>query len=105
MKYRSEVINKEKKRTKFILIYSFIAVISIFIIFLIHTKNNINELAKEIPLLKTRLNNIQNSIISESKNVNHWKRLKSIEDRVEQIGMINSDKSNIIQVWWNKENN
>ena len=107
MKYRNEGINKKKKNFNFILIYSFIAFVSIIIFFVIHIDNKIDVLSTEIPLLKTKLNNIENSILSESKNRNNWKRFNSIKKRVEKKGMIsaNESKSNIIQIWWNKENN
>ena len=103
MKYRNEAINKEKERNNFILICFFIALISVFTITLIHTKNNIEELTKEIPLLNTRLDNIKNSILSESKIQNNSKRFNSINKRAEQIGMVQSSESNIIQVWWKKD--
>ena len=103
MKYRSEAINKEKERNDFYLLFLFfIVLISAFTITLIHTKNNIDELTKEIPLLNTRLDNIKNSILSESKNRNNSKRFNSINKRAEQIGMVQSSESNIIQVWWKK---
>ena len=105
MKYRNEGINKKKKNINFILIYSFITFVSIIIFFVINIDNRIDVLTKEIPLLKTQLNNIENSIISENKNRNDWKRFNSIKKRVEKKGMISANESNIIQVWWNKENN
>ena len=105
MKYRNEGINKKKKNINFILIYSFVAFISISILLIINIDNRINVLTKEIPLLNTKLNNIENSIISENKNRNNWKRFNSIKKRVEKKGMISANESNIIQVWWNKENN
>tara|TARA_B100001142_G_scaffold4020_1_gene4163 strand:+ start:1504 stop:1821 length:318 start_codon:yes stop_codon:yes gene_type:complete len=105
MKYRNEGINKKKKNINFILIYSFVAFISISILFIINIDNRINVLTKEIPLLNTKLNNIENSIISENKNRNDWKRFNSIKKTVEKKGMISANESNIIQVWWNKENN
>lgn len=105
MKYRNEGINKKKKNINFILIYSFVAFIFISILIIINIDNRINVLTKEIPLLNTKLNNIENSIISENKNRNNWKRFNSIKKRVEKKGMISANESNIIQVWWNKENN
>ena len=105
MKYRNEGINKKKKNINFILIYSFVAFIFISILIIINIDNRINVLTKEIPLLNTKLNNIENSIISENKNRNTWKRFNSIKKRVEKKGMISANESNIIQVWWNKENN
>ena len=107
MKYRNEGINKKKKNINFILIYSFIAFISISIFLVIRISNKIDVLTTEIPLLKTKLSNIENSILSESKNRNSWKRFNSIKKKVEKKGMIsaNESESNIIQVWWDKENN
>ena len=105
MKYRSAATDKEKERNNFILICFFIAIISVFTVTLIHTKNNIDELTKEIPLLNTRLDNIKNSILSESKIQNNSKRFNSINKRAEQIGMVKSSESNIIQVWWEKDLN
>jgi len=105
MRYRNEGINKKKKNISYILIYSFVAFISIVILLVINIDNRIDLLTKEIPLLKTKLNNIENSIISENKNRNNWKRFNSIKKRVEKKGMISADQSNIIQAWWNKENN
>ena len=106
MRYRNEGINKKKKNINFI-IYSFIAFVSVIIFFVIYINNKIDVLTTEIPLLKTKLNNIENSILSESKNKNNWKRFNSIKKRVEKKGMIsaNESESNIIQVWWDKENN
>jgi hypothetical protein len=105
MRYRNEGINKKKKNISYILIYSFVAFISIVILLVINIDNRIDLLTKEIPLLKTKLNNIENSIISENKNRNNWKRFNSIKKRVEKKGMISAGQSNIIQAWWNKENN
>ena len=105
MRYRNEGINKKKKNISFILIYSFVAFISIVILLVINIDNRIDLLTKEIPLLKTKLNNIENSIISENKNRNNWKRFNSIKKRVEKKGMISAGQSNIIQAWWNKETN
>ena len=105
MRYRNEGINKKKKNISYILIYSFVAFISIVILLVINIDNRIDLLTKEIPLLKTKLNNIENSIISENKNRNNWKRFNSIKKRVEKKGMISADQSNIIQAWWNKEAN
>ena len=85
MKYRKEAINQEKKTTNFILI-SFTATFFIFIIFFIHTKNKIDELTKEIPLLKKRLSNINSLIGAEQKNINQWKRPSSIGIRAKKIG-------------------
>jgi len=104
MKYRNEGINKKKKNINFI-IYSFIAFASITVFLVIYINNKIDVLTTEIPLLKTKLNNIENSILSESKNTNNWKRFNSIKKRVEKKGMISASESNIIQAWWNKENN
>jgi len=104
MKYRNEGINKKKKNINFI-IYSFIAFASITVFLVIYINNKIDVLTTEIPLLKTKLNNIENSILSESKNTNNWKRFNSIKKRVEKKGMISANESNIIQVWWDKENN
>ena len=105
MRYRNEGINKKKKNISYILIYSFVAFISIVILLVINIDNRIDLLTKEIPLLKTKLNNIENSIISENKNRNNWKRFNSIKKRVEKKGMISAGQSNIIQAWWNKETN
>ena len=105
MKYRNEERNKKKKNINFILIYSFIAFVSIVIFFVININNRIDILTKEIPLLKTQLKNINHSIISENKNRNNWTRFNSIKKRVETKGMISASESSIIQAWWNKENN
>ena len=105
MRYRNEGINKKKKNINFILIYSFVVFISVAILIVINIDNRIDVLTKQIPLLKTKLNNIENSIISENKNRNNWKRFNSIKKRVEKKGMISANESNIIQAWWNKENN
>ena len=105
MKYRNEGINKKKKNINFILIYSLISFVSIVIFLVINIDNRIDVLTKEIPLLETQLDNIKNSITSENKNRNNWTRFNSIKKRVEKKGMISASESNIIQAWWNKENN
>lgn len=107
MKYRNEGINKKKKNINFILIYPFIAFVSIIIFFVIHIGNKIDVLTKEIPLLETQLKNIKNSNLSEGARNKQFKRLPFIQEWAEQTGMIQADESdsNIIHVWWNKENN
>ena len=107
MKYRNEGINKKKKNINFILIYSFIAFVSIFIFLVIRIGNKIDVLNTEIPLLETQLENINNSILSEDKRNKSFKRLPFIQKWSEQKGMIKADDSdsNIIHVWWDKGNN
>ena len=61
-----------------------IRLFDVFIIFFIHTKNNIDELTKEIPLLKKRLSNINSLIGAEQKNINQWKRPSSIGIRAKK---------------------
>ena len=102
MKYRSVAIDKEKKNNKFILIYPLIAIISIFIVLLIHTNSQVEVLkTTEIPALKKRLDIIKNSIAVENKNNSDLIR-NSIKIRAEELGMIKAEYSNIIDVWWNK---
>ena len=102
MKYRSVAIDKEKKNTKFVLIYPFIAIISIFIVLLIHTNSQVEVLkTTEIPALKKRLDITKNSIAVENKNNSDLIR-NSIKIRAEELGMIKAEYSNIIDVWWNK---
>ena len=105
MKYRSVAIGKKNITTNFILIYSFIAIISISILLLIHTNSQVEVLKTiEIPALKKRLNTTKNSIAVENRNNSNLIR-KFIKIRAEELGMIKADYSNIIDVWWNKENN
>lgn len=104
MKYRSVAISGDKKKSKFILIYSFITVISISTAILIYTKNNIDRLkTKEIPLLKSRLNTTNNSIAVETRNNSNLIRT-FIKTRAKDLGMVKADYSDIIDIWWNKEN-
>ena len=104
MKYRNEGINKKKKNINFILIYSFIASVSILIFFVIRIDTKIDVLTTENPLLKIQLNNIENSILSEKKTNNE---LRLSIKRVGKKGMIRAYEGdfNIIRTWWGKENN
>ena len=107
MNYRSTVINKKKKNTQFILFYSFlfIVVIAVSGYYYLNIKHSIYNLkTNRIPTLKKQLNIIKNSIAVENRNNSNLIR-NSIKVKAEELGMSKAEYSNIIDVWWEKENN
>ena len=107
MIYRTVGINKNQKYTKFNsnLFYSFlfIIIISFSTFFYLKIKNEIHNLKTQaIPITNKRINTIQNSIAVEIKNNTNLKR-NFIKIKAEELGMVQADYFNIIDVWWNKE--
>ena len=105
MNYRSVGINKKRKNTNFIFIYLFlfIAIFSVSGYYYLNIKNSIYNLKiYKIPKTQKRLDRLKNSIAVESKNNSDLKR-NLIKIKAEELGMIKSSYSNIIDAWWNKE--
>ena len=106
MNYRSVIIDKKIKSTKFnsTLFYFilFIVAISFSIFLTINIKHEIGVFSNEkIPALKKRIKTIKNSIAFESKNNSDLKR-NFIKIKAKELGMVQADYSNIIDIWVNR---
>ena len=107
MNYRNVIIDKKTKSTKFnfTLLYFifFIIVVSFSTFLIINIKHKTGVFNNEkIPALKKRIKTIKNSIAFESKNNSDLNR-NFIKIKAQELGMIQADYSNIIDIWVNRE--